>query len=186
MPSAEHSTTKPASISPTPTDRLAGQIRRFRLALHSSAVKAEDAANDALTESLRLEHSFTSTIASLAPSKESQERLLPNGLYVLIAAMGAQIITRNRSLPVRFALPFLVGIGAANAVLPETSKNVGDLIWIYEKKYPVIAENHIRVKERVIKFWETGKAHSAMSVHMLEDKVGEARESIEKWVSKGQ
>jgi len=65
-------------------------------------------------------------------------------------------------------------------------RNVGDLVWRYEERFPVVADTHLRVKERVGMFVETGIAHSKMSVGMVEDKVGEAREKVEGWVSKGQ
>ncbi|KAF2176367.1 hypothetical protein K469DRAFT_700093 [Zopfia rhizophila CBS 207.26] len=170
---------------PTPTDRLAVQIGHARLALYKQATKAEDAVNNALTQTLKLEHSFTSTMRSLAPPKESNEKLLPGALYVLVASMAGSIVTRNRNILLRAMVPAAIGIGAAHAVLPLTMKNVGDLAWTYEERFPAVAEAHIRTKERARKFWETGKAHSAMTVGMVQDKVGEAREKLEDWVKKG-
>ncbi|KAF4304943.1 Apolipoprotein O [Botryosphaeria dothidea] len=127
----------PKPSAPTYTDRLAAEVAKARLFLHGYAAKTEDKVNDGLTEALRLENSFTSTIASLAPPRSRARR------------------------------------------------NVGDLIWTYEERYPVIAENHLRAKERVTRFVQTGIAHSKMSAAMLEEKIGEAREAIEDWVKKG-
>lgn len=141
--------------------------------------------NNALTETLRLEHSFTSTIRSLAPPKESGERVFPGALYVLVASMAGSIITRNRNILLRASVPAAVGIGAAYAVLPLTMQNVGDLVWKYESRYPVLADAHLRTKERVARFWETGMAHSQMGVGMIQDKVSETRSSMEDWVKKG-
>jgi MICOS complex subunit MIC26 len=138
-----------------------------------------------MTRLLRLEHSFTSTIASLAPPKETNERLMPNSLYVLVAAMAGSIVVRNRSILLRATFPPLVGITAAYAVLPHTMHNVGDLVWSYEKRFPVLADTHIRVKERVGRFVETGIAHTHMSYDMAENAVGDARKSVEDWVRKG-
>jgi organizing structure protein 2 len=173
------------SSSPTPTDRLTEQIARARLFLHKYAAKTEDAANDALSKSFDLEKSFTSTIASLAPPKESNEKLVPGLIYVLVSAMGTSILVRNRNVLLRASVPFAVGIGAGYYFIPITMRNVGDLVWKYESKYPAVADTHIRVKDRVTRFVETGIAHTKMSVGMVEDKVGEARESVENWVSKG-
>ncbi|EON67071.1 hypothetical protein W97_06188 [Coniosporium apollinis CBS 100218] len=178
-------TTKHNPSSPSPTDRLATQIRRTRLALQRQAVRAEDATNAFMTRTLQLEHSFTSTIASLAPPKESNEKVVPGLLYVLVASMAGSIATRNRNIFLRAAVPVAVGIGTAYTVLPLTTRNVGDLVWQYEKRFPVVAENHIRVKERVGRFVETGIAHSQMSAAMLQDKVGGVRAAVEEWVKKG-
>ena len=174
-----------APYRPRPTDRLAVQIGKARLALYQQAVRAEDGINNALTETLRLEHSFTSTIRSLAPPKESGERVFPGVLYVLVASMAGSIITRNRNILLRATVPAAIGVAAANAVLPITSRNVGDLVWKYEERYPVLADAHLRTKERVTQFFETGKAHSAMGVGMIQNKVAETRSSMEDWVRKG-
>lgn len=169
----------------TPTERLAEQIKASRLMLHGYAVTAEDAVNNGMTRFMDAEHSFTSTIASLAPPKESNEKLLPGGIYVLVAAMAGSIISRNRNILFRFATPILTGVVTANYVVPRTTENVGNLIWTYEEKFPVVRDNHLRISEGVRHFIETGKAHSQMGLAMAEDKVQEARESIQDWVKKG-
>lgn len=138
-----------------------------------------------MTRTLQLEHSFTSTIASLAPPKESNEKVVPGLLYVLVASMAGSIVTRNRNILLRASVPVAVGIGTAYAVLPLTMRNVGDLVWEYERRFPVVAENHVRVKDRVSRFVETGVAHSKMGVAMLEDKIGDVRAAVEEWVKKG-
>ncbi|KAF2001089.1 hypothetical protein P154DRAFT_464950, partial [Amniculicola lignicola CBS 123094] len=182
-PSTPASPSPPAR--PTPTDRLAVQIGHVRLALYNQSVRAEDALNAALTKTLNLEHSFTSTVRSLAPPKESSERIFPGALYILVASMAGSILTRNRNILLRASVPLVIGLGAANAVLPVTSKNVGELVWTYEKRFPAVADTHLRVRERVGRFVETGIAHSKMGVGMLEDKVGGFREGAEEWVRKG-
>lgn len=174
-----------AKKSPTPTDRLAGQIRNSRLFLHNYAVKAEDAVNGGMDRFMDAEHSFTSTIASLAPPKESNEKLLPGGIYVLVAAMAGSIISRNRNILIRFATPVITGVTTAHYVVPRTTQNVGDLIWTYEEKYPVVRDNHLRIRDGVRHFIETGKAHSQMGLAMAEEKVSGVRESVEEWVKKG-
>lgn len=83
-------------------------------------------------------------------------------------------------------MPLTVGIGAGWYFIPVTMGNVSELVWKYEKRFPVVADTHLRVKERVGTFVETGIAHSKMSLGMVEDKVGEARGKVEGWVSKGQ
>jgi organizing structure protein 2 len=155
------------------------------LALYSQAVRSEKAIDNALTQTLRLEHSFTSTVRSLAPSRETGEKIFPGVLYVLVASMAGSIITRNRNILLRAAVPLAVGITAANVVLPVTSRNVGDLIWTYEERYPVLADTHLRTRARIADFIETGKAHAGMTVGMVEGKLHDTKEGLEDWVRKG-
>jgi organizing structure protein 2 len=155
------------------------------MALYKQATRAEDGINNALTETLRLEHSFTSTIRSLAPSKETGEKVFPGALYVLVASMAGSIISRNRNILLRASVPAAIGLTTAYAVLPVTMKNVGDLVWTYEERYPVLADQHLRAKERITQIWETGKAHTATSVGMVQDKISGTRENMEDWVKKG-
>jgi organizing structure protein 2 len=153
--------------------------------LHGHAANLEDGVNNLMTRFLHLESSFTSTIASLAPPRESNERLLPGGIYVLVAAMAGSIITRNRNILLRATVPVAAGIGAGYTVLPITTSNVGNLIWKYEEKYPVIRDNHLRVSQGVRHFLETGKAHSQMGLAMAEDRVVGVKEAVEQWVKQG-
>jgi organizing structure protein 2 len=131
------------------------------------------------------EHTFTSTVASLAPPKESNEKLLPGGIYVLVAAMAGSILSRNRNILIRFVTPVVTGVTAAHYVVPRTTENVGNLIWRWEERFPVVRDNHLRVSGGVRHFVETGKAHSQMGLAMAEEKVAGVRESVEEWVRKG-
>ena len=131
------------------------------------------------------EHSFTSTIASLAPPKESNEKLLPGGIYVLVAALAGSIISRNRNIAIRFVTPIITGVTTAHYVVPRTTENVGNLLWRYEEKVPAISENHLRISNGIRRLVETGKAHSQMGLAMAEERVQGVRESVEDWVKKG-
>ncbi|KAF5630735.1 uncharacterized protein FTJAE_8116 [Fusarium tjaetaba] len=171
--------------SPTPTERLAVHIGRGRLALYKYAVAAENKVNETMDSAFNLEQSFTSTIASLAPSRESGEQLMPGAIYVLVAAMAGSIITRNRSIILRASLPLALGIGAGWTVLPVTMRNISDLTWKYEQRFPVIAESHIRLRESIVNSVSFAKAHSQVGVRYVDEKVTDAREAVEGWVQKG-
>ena len=171
--------------SPSPTDRLAEQIKASRLFLHGYAAKAEDAVNRGMDRFMDAEHSFTSTVASLAPPKETNEKLMPGGIYVLVATMAGSIISRNRNILFRLATPLITGVVTAHYVIPRTTRNVENLIWNYEERVPVIRDNHLRISQGIRHFIETGKAHSQMGMAMAEEKVQDARQSVEGWVKKG-
>ncbi|KAF7868563.1 hypothetical protein EAF04_005094 [Stromatinia cepivora] len=170
---------------PTPTDRLAVQIGKGRLFLYAHVVAAENKLNSMMDSVLHLENSFTSTIASLAPSQQSGEKLMPGSIYVLVAAMSGSIISRNRNIILRAAVPFAVGIGAGWAVLPVTMRNIANLAWEYEKRFPVIADSHIRTRESVENAWRMARVHSKQAVAIVDGKITEGREKVEDWVKKG-
>ncbi|PGH04650.1 hypothetical protein AJ80_08484 [Polytolypa hystricis UAMH7299] len=185
LPSESTPPTLSRPATPTPTDRLAQQVRQARLFLFAHSLAAENSFNDALSRALHAESRFTSTIASLAPPRESGERLLPGSIYVLVSAMAGSIVSRNRGILLRTATPVAVGTIAAWTLLPITMRNVSDLVFEFEKKMPGLAEQHVRVRDRAEQSWQTAIAHSGLGRVWLEDKIGEGRETLEGWIKKG-
>ncbi|OXN06218.1 hypothetical protein CDV58_05384, partial [Aspergillus fumigatus] len=160
-------------------------VRQARLFLYNHSLAVENSFNDFLSRALHIENAFTNTVASLAPSPESGERLLPGGVYVIVAAMAGSIVSRNRGIFLRSLSPLAFGTVAAWTLLPVTMRNVSDLVWEYEKKVPVVAEKHLALRERAEYLWYTGVAHSGMARQMMEEKIGETRKKLEELVSKG-
>lgn len=133
---------------------------------------------------LDAEQSVTSTIASLAPPRESGEQVLPGLVYVSVSAMAASILTRRRIWPVRLLAPLLTATGAAWCFLPNTSQNVGRLVWEYERKVPAVAKAHMVVRKEVedgMRKVREGAEHGKKTIDVS---VKEARETIEDWVKK--
>jgi organizing structure protein 2 len=148
-------------------------------------VSAEDGVNAAANRAFNLERSFTSTIASLAPSRESGEQLMPGLVYVLVASMTGSIISRNRNILLRASLPLALGIGAGWVVIPVTMGNVSDLLWTYEQRFPAIADTHVRTREGIQRAWHMTKVHADLGKSYVEDKVSDVRDTVEDWVKKG-
>lgn len=109
---------------------------------------------------------------------------MPGALYVLVAAMAGTIISRNRNILLRATVPIAVGIGAAWVVLPVTSRNVGDLIWTYEEKAPVVALNHLRIRGAIEESWKQAKVRGEATKKWSDEMVKESREAVEGWVKK--
>ncbi|KAM3515029.1 hypothetical protein MY11210_001388 [Beauveria gryllotalpidicola] len=170
---------------PTPTDQLAVQIGKARLALYRTAVVAEDKVNEAMDRAFGLEQSFTRTLASLAPPRESGEKLMPGAIYVLVAAMAGSIVTRNRNVLLRAALPLAFGVGAGWAVLPVTMRNVADLAWTYEQRVPAVRDAHLQIREGLEKTASFARVHARLGVRLVDEKVTDAREIVEGWVRQG-
>lgn len=110
---------------------------------------------------------------------------MPGSIYVLVAAMAGSIISRNRNVLLRATTPFAVGLGAAWYVLPLTMRNIGDLVWTYEERVPLISMNHIRIRGAVEEGWRQAKVRSEATRTWTDETVREGRERLEAWVSKG-
>ncbi|RYO99798.1 hypothetical protein DL764_006691 [Monosporascus ibericus] len=170
---------------PTPTDRLAVQIGQARLFLYRQATRAEDAVNRTADRAFDLERTFTGTVASLAPPRESGERLLPGLAYVLVASMAGSIVSRNRNLMLRAAAPLAFGVGAGWLVLPVTMRNVSDLLWRFEQRVPAVADAHLAARDGVRQGWRFARAHAELGRDYVDEKVRTARDVVEDWVKQG-
>ncbi|RMZ75513.1 hypothetical protein DV737_g5266, partial [Chaetothyriales sp. CBS 132003] len=183
--SSDSSSSSSSSPYPTPTDWLTQEIKRGRLALVKLASKAEDSTNSALTWAFNEETKIANTITSLAPAPETGEKLLPGGIYVLVAALTGSIVSRNRGIFLRTLTPLGVGIAAGWALLPVTMTNVSDLIWEWEKKVPAISEAHIRARDGIVDAWNQLERGGKKVVSEVESGAEGARKGIENWVGKG-
>ena len=170
---------------PTPTDRVAVQVGRARVFLHKYAAYAETKINETMDSAFHLEQSFTNTVASLAPPQGSGERLMPGAIYVLVAAMAGSIVTRRSNILLRATAPLALGIGAGWVVLPITMRNVSDLTWKYEQRFPAVADSHASMQDGVQKGVHFAQAHGQVGVRYVDEKVTDARQVIEGWVRKG-
>lgn len=184
------STSNPASpsatsSSPSPTDRLTEQIRRGRIFLYEQSCTAEDGVNKLMSSVLRHETSFTNTIASLAPSPESGEQLLPGAIYALVAAMTGSIITRNRGLFLRSTCPLALGVAAGWTLIPVTMRNIADLSWEYEKRVPVISNTHAQIGGFAKEAWRQTRDHASQVGSWADDKAVAGRRRLESWVGDG-
>lgn len=138
-----------------------------------------------MARAFALEQSFTSTMASLAPPRESGEKLMPGFIYVLVAGMAGSIVARNRNVLLRGATPLALGLGAAWAVLPVTMGNVSALLWEYEKKFPAVADAHVRTREGIEQGVHFARVHADLAQRKVHEGVRDAREAVEGWVRKG-
>ncbi|OIW35075.1 hypothetical protein CONLIGDRAFT_710316 [Coniochaeta ligniaria NRRL 30616] len=182
--------TTPSSVpshprSPTPTDRLAAQIRQARLWLYARAASTESSLDALLTRVFDAEASASRTLSSLAPPPESGERLMPGAVYVLVSSMAGSIFARNRNVLLRVASPLGFGVAAAWTLLPVTMGNVSGLLWEYERKFPAVAEAHVKTREGLQKGVSFARVHARIGVQRVEETVRDAREAVEGWVRKG-
>jgi MICOS complex subunit MIC26 len=185
VPSSAQSENPKKGASPTPTDRLATQIGKARLFLYAHVAAAENKVNEFMDSAFEVESNFVSTVASLAPPRQSGEKLIPGSLYVLVAAMAGSIVARNRNVVLRATLPLALGVSAGWVVLPVTMRNISDLLWKYEERFPAIADGHIRTRDGIEKAWRMARVHTQQAGHILDEKITSGREAVEGWVQKG-
>ena len=185
LPSSAFSENPKKATSPTPTDRLAKQIGKTRLFIYSHVAAVENKVDELMGSAFNLEKSFVSTISSLAPPRESGEKLIPGSLYVLVVAMAGSIVARNRNVVLRATLPLAVGVGAGWVVLPTTMRNISNLLWKYEERFPAVADGHIRMREGIEKAWRMAAIHTQLAGTLLDEKITSGRETLESWVQKG-
>lgn len=138
-----------------------------------------------MTWLLRNESSLADTVSSLAPSRESGEQLLPGGIYVLVSAMAGSIVSRNRNILIRATFPLAVGVTAGWMLIPVTMRNVGDLVWGWEKLVPGVAETHGFVRGAGEEAWRQTKVHGEGVGRWIDGTVSGVRGEVEGWVSKG-
>ncbi|KAF3769033.1 hypothetical protein M406DRAFT_355130 [Cryphonectria parasitica EP155] len=184
-PGSQEVVVRQQARGPTPTDRLAAQIRDARLFLYRQACDAEDAVNRAMDRAFHLEKSFTDTVAGLAPPAESGEKLMPGLVYVLVAAMAGSIVTRRSNILLRAAVPVAFGVGMGWTALPVTMGNVSELAWRYEQRFPAVAQGHIKTREALESGVSFAKVHRQVVSDAVGEKVKGARETVEDWVKKG-
>ncbi|KAH8144611.1 uncharacterized protein LAJ45_11379 [Morchella importuna] len=185
-PAPEPSVSTPESHTrtPTPTDRLAVHIGTARRFVTAHAALAQREIDSAFSKYLSVESTVTSTIASLAPPRSSEEKVVPGLLYVAVSTMAGSILVRRRMLPIRVVTPLVVAVGAGWYFMPETSRNVGDLVWEWEKKVPQVAETHLAVREGVEKSIRESARVLVESRKAVDGVVTDARRTVEGWVKK--
>ena len=81
-------------------------------------------------------------------------------------------------------MPAAIGLGVAWTVIPVTMRNVSDLAWKYEEKAPLIAENHLRIREMAQKALQEGMDRSIVLRRWTEESVRNGRQALEDFVRK--
>ena len=70
-------------------------------------------------------------------------------------------------------------------VLPYTMRNVGDLVWRFEERVPVVAENHSRIRRAAEEGWRQTRVSGEKVRRWSEERVKDGREVIQEWIRKG-
>jgi MICOS complex subunit MIC26 len=82
-------------------------------------------------------------------------------------------------------VPLGVGIAAGWALIPVTMRNVGDLVWEYEKEVPVIADSHLAIRDAALQAWKATVRETKGVAEKVDNATEKSRQALEGWVEKG-
>ncbi|CAO3615317.1 unnamed protein product [Cunninghamella echinulata] len=125
--------------------------------LEEHVAYAQKYANDALDEGKTHVNTLHSHIQSVENDIRGtvneiiaeDEEILPNVVYIGVAALAGTIIARNRNILLRFLTSTTLAVGASYYLLPKTSKNLCVQLEKLEHKYPELGKAHASVNETV-------------------------------------
>lgn len=146
---------------------LVPYITQSRETVSSVLGDARNYVQSGVSKWITFERSVEREVKSVLPPDEA---LNPGLIYVLVAGLSGSVLSRTRSLPVRFLAPPLFTLLAFPYFLPKTSHNIRQYLSNLEDKHlPEFAAKHDH-------FVQTGIAHWGMLWGRIEDATGDARE----------
>ncbi|ORX62727.1 hypothetical protein DM01DRAFT_1330856 [Hesseltinella vesiculosa] len=93
-----------------------------------------------------VESDIRGTINSIVAEDED---ILPNAMYIGVAALAGTIIARKRNIVIRFLTSTALAAGTAHYLLPKTTHNLCVQLEKLERKYPELAKAHSSVNDAV-------------------------------------
>ena len=123
----------------------------FKTAREFSAARISDLSNwvnKNYTKFNDTERFVTSTVSELHYKKED---LLPNGIYVIVAALAGTIAARPRGVFAKVTFPVITGLAAFKYFLPVTFDNTREFTWKLEQKnVPQVAKQQAEAYNGVV------------------------------------
>ncbi|KAH8550839.1 apolipo protein O-domain-containing protein [Umbelopsis sp. PMI_123] len=96
------------------------------------------------TKLQKFENNVKKTIdETIAPG----EHVMPNALYVGVAALAGTIVARNRNIVLRFATSTAFAVGTSYYLMPNTTRNIGNHLDRLERKFPPLYDAHQQLNE---------------------------------------
>lgn len=180
---------------PSDLQRHIGYLRR---GLNDRLIQADGLARDAVGKVVEFEHDVERNVRKILPSRDApiaagavrqtpgrlapvaqSEPLLPNALYVAVAGMTGSILARRRNILVRFTLPVALFYGSARYLLPQTTRNLGDLIYSYEAKVPAVRQLHDDANKQLDTLVKKSVETVEDGKHVLEGALGSSKKAFE-------
>lgn len=132
--------------------------------------------NDGYTKYYETERRVTSTVSDL---HHKQEDLLPNGIYVVIAALSGNILARQRGIVAKAVYPVALGLASFKYFLPQTFANTTGFAWTLEKRFiPQVADTQEQSLKKADELLHKLEATSASSQQKVQSSVQSLRQKI--------
>lgn len=164
-------------LIPEPPTQLETQISGVRKQAASIIQQGDAFMRSAVDHVVAAEHHIERTVKSLKPRHET---LLPGAIYVSVIGLSGSILSRNRAFPVRFLTPLLFFVVSSRLILPETSRNVGDLIYSWESRVPEVKKWHDFTRSHIaMGLWKAGEVVEDAE-HMIDGAVKGSKDAFEK------
>ncbi|TYJ54147.1 hypothetical protein B9479_005245 [Cryptococcus floricola] len=142
-------------------------ITQSREAVSGVLGDAKGAVQGGVSKWISFERGIEREVKSVLPSDEP---LNPGLIYVLISGLSGSVLTRTRSLPIRFLAPPIFTLLAFPYFLPKTSHNIRSYFSNLENKhFPEFAAKHDHIVQ-------TGIAHTSGLFYRIGDAAEDARE----------
>lgn len=141
---APQSVVNGVTVRSTPQVELV--FRSVRRSLHDAYSSSMDYLYDKRVSVHEAERQVSSTMAGLHNRRED---LLPNTIYVAIAALSGNIAARRRGLMAKAVLPVGFGVAAFRYFMPETFANTTQFLWrVEQKSMPELAQQQVLAFEK--------------------------------------
>ena len=122
------------------------------------------------------ERQVTNTVSEL---HHRTEDLLPNSIYIVIAALSGNIAARQRGFVAKATFPVILGLASFKYFLPKTFENTTGFVWKLEKQnLPLIAHQQEFAYTKAGDLVKTIESTSEKSKKSLENRVNGLRKSI--------
>ncbi|KAI5969150.1 hypothetical protein CANMA_001817 [Candida margitis] len=157
----------------TPTENFFKSAREFTSA---RVCDLSNWLNGSYTKFNDTERFVTSTVSDLHYKKED---LLPNGIYVIVAALAGTIAARPRGVIAKTTFPVIAGLAAFKYFLPVTFDNTREFTWnLEQRKAPQVAKQQADAYNSVVGLAKSIEDGAEQSVRHVESRAQSLRQSI--------
>lgn len=121
-------------------------FRTLRETVSGAITAAQDYLDEGKGKVYQAERKVTGTVSAL---HDRREDLLPNSIFIVIAALSGNIMARQRGIVAKATLPVVMGLASFKYFLPETFENTRGLLWKMEQKaLPELAGTQVAALEK--------------------------------------
>ncbi|ODV76963.1 uncharacterized protein CANTADRAFT_23805 [Suhomyces tanzawaensis NRRL Y-17324] len=113
-------------------------FKSARETAHGVLVQAQNYVDQGYSKYNNTERQVTTTVSAL---HDKHEDLLPNSIYIVVAALSGNIAARQRGILAKAVFPVALGLASFKYFLPQTFANTTSFLWkLEQQKLPHIAE----------------------------------------------